>query len=224
MADTPTPGETTTPPVVPEDNSGVPAPSTGSTNDEAAQLRKQLEQAQMRANQLENEKAKRDKAESDAQRKSLEEKEEFKTLYEKQKAELDSIRDAEEAAKLRVELSTASETVFKEYPTDVQEVAKTAGLSLSDDSEAARAILKGKLDDIQKRVAPNSASTANNPYTPPVTETDREALVTRDPKTGVSPMAMASAEGNLRPTMQYISGLKSVQAMKKASGMQVTEI
>lgn len=210
MADTPPAkeGETTTPVVQPE-NKG--------NNEEAAQLRKELEQARMRANQLENEKQARDKAEEDARRKQLEEKEEYKTLYEKTEAELKARRDKEESDARSKELASASETILKDYPKEVQELAATAGIGLSDDSEAGKAVLKDKLEQIKSKLPNTSQVESNNGYIPPAGSPEAKQLVTPD-DTGATPMALASAKGDVRPALKYIGGLESINQLKKMSG------
>lgn len=233
MADTPAPGETGEP-QVPENNSGSPAPTAGVTNDEAAQLRKELEQARMRANQLENEKIARDKAAEDARRKQLEENEEYKKLYEKSDAELKAIREKEEADARQRELATISQDVLKDYSKEVQEIAQTAGISLSDDSEVARANLKSKLDEIAKRVTPGKVATANNPSnlpdaSDPTLDTAPEFAPVGNEYSGkggrrVTEMALAGARNDPSVANKYIAGLKTIEQMRKDSGFVRREI
>ena len=236
MADTPQAGETTTPPVVPENNDGsASAPAGGNANDEAAQLRKELEQAKMRANQLENEKAKRDKAEEEARRKSLEEQNEYKTLFEKTDAELKAIREREERQARETELAKVSEGVLKDYPKEVQELAETAGLKLEDESEVSRAAFKEKLDAIAKRVVPQQTSNSNNPSnlpTPNVEQSDlpeelrptEKAEFTGKGGRVVTEMAFAGARNDPSVVRSYIRKLDAVEQMRKDSGYTRTEV
>lgn len=232
MADTPAPGETGTP-QAPENNSGSPAPTAGITNEEAAQLRKELEQARMRANQLENEKSARDKAAEEANRKRLEEKEEYKKLYEKSDAELKAIREREEAEARNSELATLSQDVFKDYSKEVQEIAQTAGISLTDESEVARATLKSKLDEIAKRVTPGQVAQGNNPNNlppaDPTVDTSPEFAPVGNEFSGkggrqVTEMAMAGARNDLSVAQKYIGRLKTIEQMRKDSGFVRREI
>lgn len=232
MADTPAPGETTKPPVVPENN-GSPAPAApaagGSTNDDAAQLRKELEQMKMRANQLENEKAKRDKEEQERQRKQLEEQNEYKTLFEKTDAELKAIREREEKAQRDTELAKVSEGVLKDYPQEVRDLAETAGLSLSDESEVSRTAFKEKLDAIAQRINPGQTAAPNNPSNLPTPGNQNSDLPDElHPlddteflgKGGrvVTKMGLDGAKGNLRASLSYVGKLNAVEQMRKDSG------
>lgn len=209
-------------PVAPSatDPQGQAEPKNNGVSDAEAQLRRELEKAQMRANQLQNEAEARDKAEAEARRKQLEEQEEYKTLYEKTEAELRDIREKADADTRRKALADASQDVLKDYPTEVQEIAKTAGIGLSDDSEAGRTSLKVKLDAIKERVRPVSTPSPSNPYNPAPASSDRKAVIEHDPEIGGSRMAYESAKGNLRPALDYIGGLSAIQEMKRQAGYQ----
>ena len=235
MADTPKEGETAEPKVPENNDGGAPAPSGGATNDEAAELRKQLEQQRMRANQLENEKRERDKVQAEADRKKLEEQNEYKELFEKTDAELKAIREREEKAARDAELSKVSEDVLKDYPKEVRELAETAGLGLTDESEVARTAFKEKLDAIAARITPGRTATPNNPSstpTPGVQQTDLpEELQPVDETefTGkggrvVTKMALAGAKNNPSVVRSYIGKLDAVAQMRKDSGFTRTEI
>lgn len=193
----------------------------GVSDEELSQLRKELEKAQMRANQLQNEAETRDKAEQEARRKQLEEQEEYKQLYEKTELELKTIREREESAARSKVLSDATDSVLKDYPKEVVDIAATTGIGLTDDSEAARTSLKEKLDAIKERVAPATQTPSpTNPYNPAPINPDRTALVTVNPEIGGSPMAYEAAKGNLRPTFDYIGGLSAIKEMKRQAGLQ----
>lgn len=201
----------------PKNDSGAPV-VTPAAPDEATELRKQLEQATMRANQLANEKAARDKVDEDLQRKKLEEDGEWKLLAEKNAAELQELRSREENATKTAELNAATQEVLKTFPKEVIDIAETAGISLTDDSESARTSLTEKLAAIQARVLPNApVVTANNPHNPAPAEADTKSLLTRD-ASGATPMAMAAAKGDLQPTMTFIKGLNVIDQMKRDSG------
>jgi chromosome segregation ATPase len=158
-----TPQGETPAPVAPSNepgNTNTPPQVTVSADVEAA--KREAEQAKIRANQLANEKKALEDKLAEVERKKLEEKEEFKTLYEQTNARL-AEREAADAAKERsAELTKATEAVYAEYPSNVVELAKTAGLSLSDDSEEAAKALKEKLEVFKSKVGP-SAPSANNP-------------------------------------------------------------
>jgi chromosome segregation ATPase len=214
MADTPL-GETVTP-VAPSNEPGnAPAPVTDNSGADVEQAKREAEQARIRANQLQNQLDKIQKEQEAAQQKQLEEKEEFKTLYEQTQSRLKEIEDAQTAQERQKELATATEAVFKDYSANVVEVAKTAGLSLSDDSEAAQAMLKEKLDAIQKQVGSSTPRpTANNPHDPAPQVASRQELTRRDAD-GVSPMALAGAKGDDRVIKQYIRDLPAIQRMRE---------
>lgn len=209
--------ETATPAAPSNESGTTTAPVTD--NSSAAELetaRKEKAQAEMRANQLANQLAEKEKAEAAIKAKQLEEKEEFKTLYEQTKSRLDKIEEDTKVQERQKELSTATETVFKDYPANVVEVAKTAGISLSDDSDAATAVLKDKLDAIQKQVGTTTPRpTANNPHNPGPQATERQELVTRQNVFEGSAMSQASARGDESVIKKYISDLPAIARMKE---------
>lgn len=210
-----TPPETTTASTVKNDNGTTTVPATDNRSAEAEQAKREAEQAKMRANQLENELAKIRQAQSEAERKRLEEKEEFKSLYEQAKAQLDETRERQEAQDQAKAVEVATEVVFKEYPDNVVELAKTAGLSLADDSEASVTILKGKLDAFKAKLGGGSASTSsNNNRQDQGASIDRGELVKRNAD-GVSPMAMAGAKGDLSVVRSYIRAIPAIERMKQ---------
>lgn len=216
MADTPT-GETVTPG---DSQTTVPTPApTGNAADQAEveRLRKEAEQQNLRIRQLENERVAREKADEETKRRELEEKEEYKTLYEKTEAELKTRREKEESETRSKELATAGEAVLKDYPKEVQELAATAGISLTDDSEAGKALLKEKLDAIKSKLPNTPQVDSNNGYSPSPGNPETKTLVTPD-ETGATPMALASAKGDLRLALKYIGGLDSINQLKKMSG------
>lgn len=214
MADTPL-GETVTPTAPSNEPGNAPAPVVDNSGADVEQAKRDAEQARIRANQLENENRKLKEAQDELNRKQLEEKEEFKTLYEQTQARLKEIDEREAANERQKELSTATEAVFKDYPANVVEVAKTVGLGLSDDSDAAAAVLKEKLDTLQKQVGSSTPSpTSNNPHQPAAANITRQELVTRN-QDGVSPMALAGAKGDQSAIKSYISELPAIKRMKE---------
>jgi flagellar biosynthesis GTPase FlhF len=177
--------------------------------------KREAEQARMRANQLENELKKfRDEQEA-ARQKQLEEQQEYRQLYEQTESKLREMQQESEAAVKAQALSTATETLYKDYPETVVDLAKTAGLTLTDDSEAAQAALKTKLDELKSKFG-TTLPQSNNP-SQPVQVTDRNALVARQNNWEGSPMAMAAVKGDLKPTYEYIRSLPAIQKMKEMS-------
>lgn len=214
MADTPI-GETV-PPVAPSNEPGTPvAPPVVNNSADVETAKRDADQARLRANQLENENRKLKEAQDETQRKQLEEKEEFKKLYEQTQSKLKEIEDAQAVNERQKELSTATDTVFKDYPENVVSLAKTTGLGLSDDSEAAQAILKEKLDAIQKQVGTPARPVANNPHNPGPQATDRNELVARSNLFEGSAMALASAKGDETAIKSYIHDLPAIKRMKE---------
>jgi len=184
------PGNTNTPPQV-----------TVSADVEAA--RKEAEQAKLRAAQLANENAKLKEAQEAIQRKQLEEKEEFKTLYEQTQARLAEIENEKTENERKATLEATAQEVFKEYPANVVELAKTAGLGLSDDSEASVQLLKEKLDIFKKQIAPNPTPSPNNPHAPAPAAATHEELMAR------------MRGGDKAAVNQYISELPAIKRMKE---------
>lgn len=165
--DTPKPGETGTP-KAPENDTPTPAPVTGNAGNDASEvekLRKERDQAQMRANQLEKEKKQREDAEAAREAKKLEEQNEFKTLHEQEKAKREALETQIENEAKRKELDKAKATALTDYSDKVKEIAEETGLSLDSTDEAAVATFKEKLDKIQKMVGDGKVG-PNNPGRP----------------------------------------------------------
>lgn len=202
MADT-TPVETVTPeaPSNETGNTNTPSQVTVSADVEAA--KKEAEQAKLRAAQLANENAKLKEAQEAIQRKQLEEKEEFKTLYEQTQARLAEIENEKAEQERKSLLEQASQNVLKDYPANVVELAKTTGLSLSDDSEAAVAIFKEKLDAIKSQVGAVATPSANNPHNPAPAAATHEELMAR------------MRGGDKAATYEYIRELPAIKRMKE---------
>lgn len=163
---TPTPGETGVP-KAPENVTPPSAPAPGNANDTAVeQLRKEKEQAEMRANQLANQlKAKQD-AEAAAEAKRLEENNEFKTLHEQEKAKREALEAKIAADEQAKELAKAKTEVLADYPDEVKALAEETGMTLASADDDAKAAFKEKLDKIQQRVGANGKVTPNNPNRP----------------------------------------------------------
>lgn len=131
-------------------------------NAEVERLQKELEQSKMRANQLENEKAERVKQEEEAERKKLEEQNEFKTLAEREKERAEAAEKKLADSEKSQTLSKSTEELLATYPKAVAEIAKTTGLSLTEDSEDAKKAFTEKLDAIKKNVTNGQKVRGNN--------------------------------------------------------------
>lgn len=220
MADTPT-GETVNPgdSQTEATNTSTPVLDNASAA-EVERLRKEKEQADLRIRQLQNEAEARKKADAEAEAKRLEEKEEYKTLYESTQEKLQSLESAQQNAERQAQLSSATDSIYKDYSPEVVDVAKTAGLVLTDDSEASQTALKEKLDSIKSKVAPGLAVTSNNPSDPAQAQVTREQLVTKGDD-GISPLAWAGAKGDETVARKYAGSLEAVKQMKRNAGLKV---
>lgn len=152
--------------------------------------------------ELEAKLAAKDAAEAAARQKQLEEKEEYKTLYEQSQSKLKEIEDATAEAVRKDELKKATESLYAEYPANVVELAKTAGLALSDDSEEAQAALKQKLDTFKSTIGTPTPS-ANNPRPVSPESATREELLQR------------MRGGDKAATLAYIRENPGIKRMKE---------
>lgn len=178
---------------------------------EVERQKKAAEQAQMRANQLENELKKFKEEQAAAKAKELEEQNQFKSLYEQEKAKREEIETERETSKRQAELTTATDTVLGEFSQEVVEIAKDAGLGLSDNTEEAKAALKEKLAKIQEKVVKNSTPTPNNPSTGSATPSAEQQIET---------LRYGSAQDKQRVKTDLIGNLGAVKAMKQMAGYQ----
>ena len=184
------------------------APSQVNTTDngEVEKLRKELEQAQMRANQLNNQLEAKAKAEEAERQKQLEEQNEFKSLYEQEKTKREAIESERQEAETKQTLRLSEEAIFAEFDPTAIEVAKEAGLSLTEDSDEAKAILKSKLEKIAQKVVTTNKVTSNNPGPQPENHEERAELV------------QAMRAGNHQARDKVVSTLSSLDAMRKQAG------
>lgn len=177
--------------------------------------KREADQAKMRANQLENELKKLNDAKTAADNKQLETQNEFKTLYEQTQATLTKLQQDEELRVTAAALTAATDIAYKDYPDNVASIAKTAGISLTGETEADKAAFKAKLDAIQTQVGGTPAAVnPTNPYQPPTGPVDPQALVTRDAN-GVSPMAQAGARRDDSVINAYVNELPAVKRMRE---------
>lgn len=172
---------------------------------EVERLRKEADQARMRASQLENElKAKRE-AEEAEKAKRLEENNEFKSLWEQSEAKRKEMERQMEDQQRNQALEQGTQEVFSQFPTDVVELAKETGLSLTDTSDEAKVAFKEKLDRIAARVVTSQPVQASNPNTnAPVA--DRATLLQR------------AGSGDHQAKNDLIASLPAVQEMRRMSG------
>jgi small-conductance mechanosensitive channel len=213
MADTPN-GETVTPG---DSQTTVQTPATtpvvnASDPAEVERLRKEKEQADLRIRQLENQAAAREKADAETQAKKLEEDQKFKELWEQERQEKETLIREREEAQRKTELEAATSNLFKDYSPAVQELARTAGLALSDDSDTAQADLKAKLDTFASKIGSPKVG-PNNPGPTPAPSTDRDRAVEVMRMNNIPNQARQAA------TRSAVSGLSAIKEMRAANGI-----
>lgn len=175
---------------------------------EVERLRKDAEQARMRANQLENELKKKAEAEEAAKLKQLEEQNEWKSVAEQNKAKLEALEAEREAEQRSKELKAATSEVFSAFPTEVRELAEEMGVGLTDTSDEAKEALQARLEKIKAKVFSEEKVTPNNPGSPSGATTTKAELIER------------MKYGDKAARTQVISSLPGVEAMRKQAGWQ----
>lgn len=204
MADTDaTAPETVTQPDLKNDGGAPTAPATDNGGDkEADKLRMELSMLRNKLTKAEQEQSARDKAE-------LEEKENFRELYERNQKQLEDYQAKEDAAQRSATLSLATDSVLKDFSVEVAEIAKTAGLGVADDTDEAKAELKAKLEAISKKVAPSQTTrvAGNNGAINAPQSPDRAQLV------------KGMRFGDPASTREAINGLSAIKAMKQQAGV-----
>lgn len=158
MADTDTQVPETVAPQPLENINSVPQPAPEQGNAELEAIRKEAEQTKMRANQLANELAEAQKKIAQAEQAKLQEKEDYKTLWEQANAQLQEVVTTQEQQAFKQEVAKKESEVTSQYSEEVLEVAKTAGLTLTGVDEESTQEFKAKLDKISEKVG----STAKN--------------------------------------------------------------
>jgi len=169
----------------PLDNNVTPTttPVVNVDTAEVERLRKEAEQARMRANQLENELKKKNDAEAEARQKQLEEQQEYKTLYEQEKAERERLAQERELESLTQTIKSEEAKITAAYPQEVLDIAKELGFSLTDSSDEAVATFKAKLDKVSEKVGAKGGVTPNNTRTT-VNNASREEKLKQYRQTG----------------------------------------
>lgn len=209
MAETPPVGETQTLPL--NNNVTPPAPviqppvvtPAGNTDAQLAEAKKEAEQAKMRANQLENELKTKNDAEAAAKAKQLEDNQEFKTLYDQQKAENERIVAERDAADKKVTLEAEESKITAKYAPEVLDIVKELGAKLEDASPEAVAAYTAKLDKISEKIgAKNPVGPNNNPVNRNV-QPDRAAQLKAYRETG-DPRQMDALINNLSFVKPFI--------------------
>jgi hypothetical protein len=204
--------ETGSQPQVSNDTSPVAAPVQDNSNAELELLRKEKEQAEMRANQLANQLSEKLKAENEAQTKKLEEEGKLKEALTLERAEKQKLIDEKDATERTTLLNKETSEVLTKYSPAVVDIAQTAGLSLVDDSDEAKTDLIKKLDDIAAKVGGRAKVVGNNPPNSTPQAQPKEELL------GVMSDPTRRPRERDAAGMKFISGLETIKAMKEAAG------
>lgn len=176
---------------------------------ELAEAKKIAQQAQMRAQQLENAEAARKKADEEARQKQLEENEEYKTLYEREKAQREELIQEREQEAQSEALKKAKQEVLNGFSSEVLEIAEATGLSLYDDSEESKAELKAKLEVISSKVGNTTKKVMGNNTKDETTDGNEDYIKMRFSDVSIAREARKNA----------ISKLPALEEMRKISGM-----
>jgi len=156
-------------PATPSNEPSAPATPpvvTSTDTGEVERFRKEAEQATLRANQLANELKAKNDADAALKAKELVEKEQFKTLYEEEKAKREASEQAAAAETKKAELKSEADKVLGDYSPEVRKLAETTGLALSDTDDASVAAFKAKLEEVKGLVGSGPRVDSNNPNTP----------------------------------------------------------
>lgn len=167
MSDTPNTGETVAP-VTPKNDATPPVvPAVVKTEDNAVEeLKKQLQQQELRANQLANQLKAKEEAEAKAKEKELEEQNQFKDLFEQEKAKREALEQEQETKAKQAELDKAKSEVLNGFSEEVKQSAEKLGLTLLDTDEASVEAFKEKLAVLgtanPPKVMPNNPAPDSN--------------------------------------------------------------
>jgi hypothetical protein len=167
MADTPPVGET----VVVGDSKTTVTPSTppvvtAADTGEAEKLRKELEHARLREAQLANQLKAKEEADAATKAKEMEEQNQFKELYEQERAKREAIETEAEAKERQAEIAKAKKDVLSEYSDEVKTLVDELGLDLADADEATVATFKEKVAKLDKGATVTGKVTSNNQPNP----------------------------------------------------------
>jgi membrane protein involved in colicin uptake len=197
---------------------GTPPENEQPTNNaggEVERLRKEAEQAKMRANQLANELEERKKADDAAKEAKLKENEEFKALYEQEQAKRTEIETKFQAERKAQEVKAATEELDKNYSKDVLELATAAGVALTDTSDEAKAAYKERLDALTGKVKPSGSPVRGSNPAP----TPRPVAQVSD---GLNAMRVGSGTGNqellARGVHEVLKDNPALESMRQAAG------
>lgn len=211
MADTPKEGETVVQEPPKNDVTPVAAPEPQVNSNDSSELDKlkaelkEANQKAMRVGQVENELKRIKDAQEADQRKQLEDQEQWKEVAEQEKAKREELEKGNQDRETQEALRISKEAIFAEFSPEAIEVAEEAGLTLSEDTDDAKATLKSKLEKISQKVITGNKVTPNNPGAE-VQPDDRAQKV------------QAMRAGNTKARDEVIGSLKSLDAMRAQAG------
>lgn len=202
----------------------APAATSTVTPEEAAELKRQRDQAEMRARQLEKEKQDREKQDEEAARKKLAQDSEYQTLAEREKERADRLQQEIDDTNRRTTLQQAENSILSGFSSEVRDTAQDLGINLLDDDDTSKTAFTQKLESIQTRLgAPAPTVKGNNP--PPSSKPNTDN-VEKDKdlarlRYSDNPEAKGVADAAKK---RVFSNLESIKEMKRSAGLQETEL
>lgn len=162
MSDTPT-GETVI--VEPPKNDATPPvpPPVKAEDNAVEELKKQLQQQEMRANQLANQLKAKDEAEAKAKEKELAEQNQYKDLFEQERAKREALEAEQQEKERQAALEATKAETLSGFSDDVKKAADELGIALLDTDEASVEAYKQKLSVLAPKVSEETKVTPNNP-------------------------------------------------------------
>lgn len=179
---------------------------------EVERLKKELEQANLRKNQLENEARAKAEKEAAEEAKRLEEQGEWQKVAEQERLKREELERAQEASNKRQAVNDKKAEVLKGFDQEVIDSAADLGIDLSDDSEDAVTAYKEKLDKLNAKIGSSSGGHVqpNNPGAP-VSNGERSELI----------QAHLKANGSSSKYInEALGGLNAINVMKQQAGWE----
>jgi hypothetical protein len=201
-----------------DQGTGTPPENSDVTNNagqsEVERLRKEAEQAKMRANQLANELEERKKAEAEAEEAKLKENEQYKTLFEQSEAKRKELEESSQAERRAAEVEAASKELSKDFSRDVLDLAATAGVTLTDVSDEAKANYTERLNGIAAKLRPGSSPVRGSNPAPPQEQTSDQSKLMTEMKVG----SVTSPDMLNRAVHEYLKDNKDLERMREMAG------
>lgn len=141
-----------------------PAVPTVKAEDNAVEeLKKQLQQQEMRANQLANQLKAKDEADAKAKEKELEEQNQYKDLFEQERAKREALETEQQEKERQAALEASKADALSGFSDEVKKAADELGIALLDTDEASVEAYKNKLSVLSPKVSEETEVTPNNP-------------------------------------------------------------